>query len=198
MKRGAAPKFKELGSSPAKHPTHEDHHNDMRQVSGREPQLKQFSKDNEAPMTSPAKQTTLEEKALQSKIAKEYKLPVSKKGSMPKDFNITGSKASTTPGYSTTKLAKSKLPKDFNITGSSKAGKFAKVKKASKASKLVKGAKKALKVGGKIVGGLGVAATLYDMYKSGQKHSGGKAVKGQKSFMEESKKKTKSIWNKKK
>ena len=35
-------------------------------------------------------------------------------------------------------------------------------------------------------------------YQSGQKHSGGKAVKGQKSFMEESKKKTKSIWNKKK
>ena len=33
---------------------------------------------------------------------------------------------------------------------------------------------------GKVLGGLGVAATLYDFYKSGQKHSGGKAVKGQK------------------
>ena len=33
---------------------------------------------------------------------------------------------------------------------------------------------------GKLLGGLGVAATLYDFYKSGQKHSGGKAVKGQK------------------
>ena len=42
-----------------------------------------------------------------------------------KNFNKTGSKASTTPGYSTTKAAKkSKLPKNFNATGSSKAGKF--------------------------------------------------------------------------
>ena len=63
-------------------------------------------------------------------------------------------------------------------------------------SKIAKVGKKALKVGGKIAGGLGVGATLYDFYKSGQKHSGGKAVKGQKSFMEESKKKTKSIWDK--
>jgi len=46
-----------------------------------------------------------------------------------KDFNKTGSKASTTPGYSTTKAANKGLPKNFNATGSSKAGKFAKVSK---------------------------------------------------------------------
>ena len=54
------------------------------------------------------------------------------------------------------------------------------------------------KIISKIAAPLTVAATLYDMYKSGQKRSGGKAVKGQKSFMEDAKKKTKSIWNKKK
>ena len=40
--------------------------------------------------------------------------------------------------------------------------------------------KKVGRVAGRLLGGLGVAATLRDMYKSGQKHSGGKAVKGQK------------------
>ena len=57
-----------------------------------------------------------------------------------------------------------------------------------------KGAKKALKVGGKIAGGLGIAATLYDMYKSGQEHSGGKAVKGQETGVVTPKT---SIWDKK-
>ena len=79
------------------------------------------------------------------------------KQDLPKDFNVKGSKGSTTPGYSTTKAAKTqnfrneankiktvssktnvgnkvvdakpKLPKNFNTTGSSKAGKFAKVAK---------------------------------------------------------------------
>ena len=69
----------------------------------------------------------------------------------------------------------------------------------------LKGAKQGVKkvasksisnIAGKALGGLGIAATLYDFYKSGQKHSGGKAVKGQKSFMAESKKKTKSIFKK--
>ena len=56
---------------------------------------------------------------------------------------------------------------------------------------------KATKVASKIAAPLGVAATLYDFYKSGQKHSGGKARKDQKSFMADTKKKTKFIWNKK-
>ena len=96
------------------------------------------------------------------------------KNKKPANLNMKGGKT-TTPGYSTTKAAK----------------------KVSKASKFIKGAKKVLKVGGKIAGGLGVAGTLYDMYKSGQEHSGGKAVKGQKSFMADAKKNTKSIFKKK-
>jgi hypothetical protein len=43
---------------------------------------------------------------------------------LPKNFNTTGSSASTTPGHSTTKTAKGKLPKNFNATGSKKVGKF--------------------------------------------------------------------------
>jgi len=44
-----------------------------------------------------------------------------------------------------------------------------------------------------LAGGLGVVAMAYDAYKSGQKHSGGKAVKGQKSFMADAKKNQTSI-----
>ena len=54
-----------------------------------------------------------------------------------KDFNKTGSKASTTPGYSTTKAANKGLPKNFNATGSSKAGKF--IKWAGKVGKFLGG-----------------------------------------------------------
>ena len=57
-------------------------------------------------------------------------------------------------------------------------------------------AKKIIKTGGRVLGGLGVAATLHEFHKSGQKHSGGKVYKNQKSFMEDAKKKTKSIFKK--
>ena len=57
--------------------------------------------------------------------------------------------------------------------------------------------KKALKASGRFAGGIGAAGMLYEAYKSGQKHSGGKVRKNQKSFMADAKKKTKSIWNKK-
>ena len=80
-------------------------------------------------------------------------------------------------------LASKKLNKAFN--------------KRQRIKAIKKVGKKALKVGGRIAGGLGVAQLGYEAYKSGQKHSGGKAVKGQKSFMAESKKKTKSIYKKK-
>ena len=55
---------------------------------------------------------------------------------------------------------------------------------------------------GRLVGGLAgaaggfLAAGAMGAYKSGQKHSGGKVRKGQKSFMVEAKKKTKSIFKK--
>ena len=43
---------------------------------------------------------------------------------------------------------------------------------------------------------LAIPTALYGFYKSGQKHSGGKVNPNQKSFMTESKKKTKSIFKK--
>ena len=55
---------------------------------------------------------------------------------------------------------------------------------------------------GRLAGGLAgaaggfLAAGAMGAYKSGQKHSGGKVRKGQKSFMAETKKKTKSIFKK--
>jgi len=115
----------------------------------------------------------------------------------PKDFNVKGSKGSTTPGYSTTKAAKTQNFRDAANkikTVSSKTN----IGKTVVSSKLKDVATKVLKIGGKLVGGLGVAGTLYDMYKSGQKHSGGKAVKGQKPFLADAKnrKSTKSSANK--
>ena len=52
------------------------------------------------------------------------------------------------------------------------------------------------RVASRVLGAAGVAATMYDMYKSGQKHSGGKIDPKQKSIISEGKKKTKSIWRK--
>ena len=103
----------------------------------------------------------------------------------PKAFNTKGGK-STTPGYNTTKGANKGLPKSFNTTGASKAGKFAEV--ATKT-----GGKEILK---KIIPAAVIVSTLHDFYKSGQKHSGGKVNKKQKSFMADAKKSTKSIWKK--
>ena len=40
--------------------------------------------------------------------------------------------------------------------------------------------KNVVKGAGRLLGGAGVVATMYDMYKSGQRKSGGKTVKGQK------------------
>ena len=91
----------------------------------------------------------------------------------PKGFNYKGSSASITPGYDGTKIAK-------DLVSKKPSGNIAQVFKTT---------------AGKVLGGLGVAATLYDMYKSGQKHSGGKAVKGQETGVVTPKT---SIWNNKK
>jgi hypothetical protein len=75
---------------------------------------------------------------------------------------------------------------------------------ANKKGMLKAAAKKAATKVIRRAGPLGVATTLYDFYKSGQKNSGGKAVKGQKPFMKNALKKTgrlvknrKSIYKKK-
>jgi len=143
----------------------------------------------------------------------------------PKGFNFIGDKASTTPGYKTTKIAKkgankvstkaasfgSKTLKNFQnsvISSSDKStnlgpkrnikseikkgvksfseaakGKMKKMKVPSGSSKIVKALSKAGKVArvaSKMTGAGAVLELGYRAYKSGQKHSGGKAVKGQK------------------
>ena len=138
MKRGAAPKFKELGSSPAK------------QV----------------------------------------------KGNYPKGFNYMGDNwPDKTPGYKDTKATKTKMATDFNLENKKAQNvKLAKVNKKSTLSRVTKAfkdtpkqlakgkkfAKKALKIGGRSLGLASLGVMAYDAYKSGQKHSGGKAFKGQK------------------
>jgi len=70
-------------------------------------------------------------------------------------------------------------------------------KQSSKVSQFLKSAKNTLtkvathpvtKVLGKVAAAATVPLTLYDFYKSGQKHSGGKVNQNQKSIMEEGKK----------
>ena len=118
--------------------------------------------------SSPAKQiiplssaSTPKEKALQSKIAKEYKLPVSKKGSMPKNFNMSGKDKWVEQSKQI--LNKSKMPKNFNMTGKDSWVKRSKeiLKKSKKGVKKV--GKKAVKgIGGRAFGVLGLlgAGTL--------------------------------------
>ena len=156
MKRGADPKFKELGSSPVKQ------HKGAEKAKA----FKEFDKWHKTLKKSPSVISNYAKKA-------------------------------------------SKLPKNFNIKGSSKAGKFAKVTKKVLSTNLKSAGKQAL---GKIATGtlkkgvsraIGgpvglVAGMAYGAYKSGQKHSGGKIDPKQKSIMTEGKKKTKSIFNKKK
>ena len=164
-----------------------------------DPNMKIKSKENKAvKLPSPAKgkgdnlkRIMAADKAAQKKAGTWYKPgaePKVNKGSMPKNWN-----KGVTPGYESTKMAKDqKFKKNFDARQISKQkgkdfvknlktkGDLVSKKPSGNIAQAFKGVKKALKVGGKIAGGLGVAATLYDMYKSGQKHSGGKAVKGQK------------------
>tara|TARA_R110000765_G_C18653078_1_gene575789 strand:+ start:86 stop:628 length:543 start_codon:yes stop_codon:yes gene_type:complete len=170
--------FKMMGSSPAK----QDKGN--------------FNLTGDSKSTTPGYSTTKAAKV--AKEAKSYTNPsqgvkkaISKKGSMPKNFNITGDKASTTPKYNTKKAAKSNMKANTKMLKQVPRAKTKMLKQVVK-----KGA-------GKLVGAalgpvVGLAGMAYGAYKSGQEHSGGKAVKGQKSFMADAKKNTKSIYSKKK
>tara|TARA_Y100000361_G_C10872236_1_gene194789 strand:- start:46 stop:486 length:441 start_codon:yes stop_codon:yes gene_type:complete len=77
------------------------------------------------------------------------------------------------------------LPKEYSLRARKEGWPGFNDKDWSRFEKAHKAANKAQwakvgKVAGRALGAAGVATTLYDMYKSGQKHSGGKAVKGQK------------------
>ena len=99
-----------------------------------------------------------------------------------------------------------RLPKSL-VLGQSYEGfsdaEWARFEKANKATS-IRDLKKFGRAAGRVLGAAGVATTLYDMYKSGQKHSGGKAWKGQKTgiikpqkdFYKKAKSKTKSIYKK--
>ena len=99
-----------------------------------------------------------------------------------------------------------RLPKSL-VLGQSYEGfsdaEWARFEKANKATS-IRDLKKFGRAAGRALGAAGVATTLYDMYKSGQKHSGGKAWKGQKTgiikpqkdFYKKAKSKTKSIYKK--
>ena len=85
-------------------------------------------------------------------------------------------------GFGDSPAKQKRLPKSL-VLGQSYKGfsdaewsRFEKAHEAANRAQL----KKVGRVAGRALGGVGVAATLRDMYKSGQKHSGGKAVKGQK------------------
>ena len=58
--------------------------------------------------------------------------------------------------------------------------------------------KKALKVGGRLLGGAGIVSSLYGMYKSGKEHSGGKAgsKEGQEKWRKTKEKSRSDIWGK--
>ena len=127
------------------------------------------------------------------------------------DFNMVGDKASTTPGYSTTKIAKAKttnniknyltassdkstslgpkntikseIQKGFKSFAEAAKGKLKNMNVPSASSRIVKTLSTAGKVARVLTkaSGAGIIAELgYQAYKSGQKHSGGKVFKNQK------------------
>ena len=185
LKSGNTTPFKKMGSSPAKQRVHSD-----------------------SWLTEHGK-----------KLVKEARIKEAQ-AKMPKNFNIKGG-PSTTPGYSTTKIAKNpastlgrttkamqNVPKQFTkvtTTNLKSAGKqFATKAKGLGQGKLGKVVTKVAKKGvGRLAGGTaGVLAGLaYEAYKSGKKHSGGKAgsKEGQAKWKAQKEKAPKSdIWGKNK
>ena len=98
-------------------------------------------------------------------------------------------------GFGDSPAKQKRLPKSL-VLGQSYEGysdaEWARFEKANKATS-IRDLKKVGRAAGRALGAAGVATTLYDMYKSGQKHSGGKAWKGQKTGII---KPSKSIYNK--
>ena len=144
MKSGNKVSFKNMGSSPAKQKVDPDAPGTPGKP-GYEPPVKRSDLDVKGKAIWDAHRAMPKISPAKPAVRPKFKSPAKQK-----NFNKTGSKASTTPGYSTTKAANKGLPKNFNATGSSKAGKFAKV------------AKKVVGKGGKFLGGklLGVAGMM--------------------------------------
>jgi hypothetical protein len=125
---------------------------------------------------------------------------------MPPNWNTKGSSGAGPKIWTKQQIAgntKAAL-KDPNIkTVSSKTNVGTKVVDAvpkkptsvlGKTTNIIKRAGKTiLKGASKVILPVAIGAELVDMYTSGQKHSGGKAIKGQKSFMADAKKNQTSI-----
>ena len=178
--------------------------------------------------SSPAKQTTLEEKALQSKIAKEFKLPVSKKSTMPKNWNTKGSSGAGKNIVSKVDVARAAKVKTQNFrdaankikTVSSKTNIGSKVVDTKAKTKMLKQVPRAKtkmlkQVVKKIkpsraIPVIGEALMTYDVLKEGVKRVATKSPKlqlpeakatkfsGGKTLSEAKKRGKSNIWNKKK
>ena len=141
--------------------------------------------------------------------------PFKMKSPLKQKFGLQGVKSSEKAEFF--KEAKKRAKKEFKkYAAKSGHGTIEDLKAKSKVTKpkpkfpttaktkmLKQVAKKGAKtLAGRLVGGLAgaaggfLAAGAMAAYKSGQKHSGGKVRKGQKSFMVGAKKKTKSIFKK--
>jgi len=189
LKSGNTTPFKKMGSSPVKQKGNP--------YKGWHPQ--------DIKVDKLATRTDLSKVQFEKKLAKITKTvdpyPSAKKSSMPKDFNIKGG-PSKTPGYSSTKMAKNpastldrttkamqNIPKQFTKATSKNLGKLA-------TGVIKKGV-------GRLAAGpvAGLAGAAYGAYKSGQKHSGGKAgsKEGQAKWKAQKEKAPKSdIWGKNK
>ena len=131
--------------------------------------------------------------------------PFKMKSPLKQKFGLQGVKSSEKAKFF--KEAKKRAKKEFKKYAA-KTGhgtiEDLKAKNLKRAGKVVtKVAKKGAQTyAGRLAGGLAgaaggfLAAGAIEAYKSGQKHSGGKVRKGQKSFMAGAKKKTKSIFKK--
>ena len=176
MKRGAAPKFKELGSSPVKQDYHEalDH--------WKEYKAGKVKKDIHL-----ERKKNFDKFQAQKQKGKEFVKNLYKPGATD---------ATKTIGDKNT--LKGELKKGVKRFVESAKGQWKGFKAPKISSKIVKVATEAGKVArfaGKASGVGLVGEGLYQAYKSGQKHSKGKAVKGQKTGIV-TPDKSKSIWKK--
>ena len=197
LKSGNASAFKNLGSSPAK----QKDFNFTGDKASTTPKYNIKKKGNfnftgDSKSTTPKYSTTKAAKTQNFRNEANKIKTVSSKTNV-KTKVVNANKSSVRLGSKNT--LKSELKKGTKQFVESAKGQMKGLNPPKVSSKIVKIASeagKAARFAGKAVSAAVVPLTLYDMYKSGQKQSGGKAVKGQKSFLADAKKNTKSIFEK--
>jgi len=196
LKSGNTTSFKKMGSSPAKQAIGGDagealdHWKKYKSAKAHDAAINKLSTD--------PKTANLPKKEFDKLLDKTSKSFTKPSQSVKKAVFDSGKKVPKGVTYEKVRtLAEIKKPDDTAARqlANKKLNKTARKKAAKKI------AKKALKAGGRLLGGIGVGATLYDFYKSGKKHSGGKAgsKEGQAKWKAAKKKAGKSdIWGKNK